>query len=80
MTDQQLHRDIGRLEATVKAQEGRIASMAVEQKEMADQVKEMHEILLQAKGGWKTLVTVGAISSAVTTAVIKLIATFKAGS
>jgi len=72
VTDPQIHRDLGRIDATL-SQQGEQIRRLVESNEATDQrVKEMHDVLMQARGGWKTLLTVGAISSALTTVVLKL--------
>lgn len=51
-------RDIGRLE-------GRMNSVESDLQEMKKDVKEILEVMNQAKGGWKTLVIVGTVSGAV---------------
>jgi len=72
VTDPQIHRDLGRIDATLSAQREQIRQL-VESNEATDQrVKEMHDVLMQARGGWKTLLAVGTISSALTTAALKV--------
>lgn len=70
--DAKLHRDIGRLEATVE-------QLAESQQRTEQRVQAIHDVVMSAKGGWKTLVVVGSISSALTTAVIKFFSIFKGG-
>lgn len=65
MTEPQIHRDLGRLEATVKA-------LAESQKKTEERVQDIHDAVMAAKGGWKALVIVGAISSALTGLAMKL--------
>ena len=65
MTDPQLHRDLGKLEATVSA-------LAESQKKTEERVQDIHDAVMAAKGGWKALVIVGAISSALTGLAMKL--------
>ena len=65
MTDPQLHRDLGKLEATVMA-------LAESQKKTEERVQDIHDAVMAAKGGWRALVIVGAISSALTGVAMKL--------
>lgn len=63
MTDMQ--RDLGRLEARVDALESEL-------REIKADVKSILALVNQAKGGWKTLVIVGAIAGASGALVTKL--------
>lgn len=66
MSDEaQLHRDLGRLEGRVMALESQVS-------EMKDMLSDMHETILAAKGGWKTLIAVGSIGAALGTLFAKL--------
>ena len=65
MTDPQLHRDLGRLESQVKM-------LAESQKITEERVQAIHDAVMAAKGGWRALVIVGAISSALTGVAMKL--------
>ncbi len=68
MTDTErdvLQRDIGRLEARVDAQQSEL-------REIKADVKAILALVNQAKGGWKTLVVVGAVAGAVGALVAKL--------
>jgi archaellum component FlaC len=65
-------RDIGRHEEAINSLKGEVHAMR-------EQVSEIREILATARGGWKTLVAVGSISSAITTGVIKILAMIKGG-
>lgn len=69
MTDQ-LNRDLGRLE-------GKVEKMDDDLDDIKRMVQEMHTAISEARGGWKTLVVVGTISSALTTGVIKALAWLK---
>lgn len=64
--DQQIQRDIGRLE-------GRVDALEEELKEVKSDTKAILGILNQAQGGWKTLVMVGAIAGAVGAMATKLL-------
>lgn len=68
MTDMErdaLQRDMGRLEARVDAQESEL-------REIKADVKAILALVNQAKGGWKTLVVVGAVAGAMGALVAKL--------
>lgn len=67
MSETQLHRDLGRLEARLDASEARTRDMQLK-------VDEMHRLLMQAQGGWKVMVMVGGASAAVGAAASKLLA------
>lgn len=60
-----LQRDIGRLEGRVDALEGEL-------REIKGDVKAILALVNQAKGGWKTLVIVGAVAGAAGALVTKL--------
>lgn len=79
MNDPQIHRDLGRIDATLSAQREQIRQLVQSNEATDRRVKEMHDVLMQARGGWKTLLTVGAISSALTTVVLKLWAMLRGG-
>ena len=64
--DPTLHRDIGRLEAQVSALTSQLATMQ-------SQVREMHDAITSAKGGWRVLVGVGAVAATLSAALTKLL-------
>lgn len=47
---------------------------------MREDLAEIKSILAQARGGWKTLLAVGSISSAVTVGFVKFVGFLKGGS
>lgn len=65
----QLHRDLGRLEAQV-------ASLSAQLLLMQTQVREMHDAITSAKGGWKVLVGVGTVSAGITAVLAKVLGVF----
>lgn len=69
---EQINRDVGRIEGDVRALDRRV-------QDMQGKVDEMHRLLMQAQGGWKTMVAVGSLSAAVTTAFLKGVAWLKGG-
>ncbi len=69
---EQLNRDLGRLE-------GKVEKLDDDVDDIKRMVADMHQTISEARGGWKTLVIVGAISSAVTTAALKFLSVFKGG-
>ena len=72
MTETELHRDIGRMEANIKNLE-----MKVERLE--GMLFEVHKAVTEAQGGWKVLLMVGGASAAVGAAVAKLVTFLKGG-
>jgi len=71
--DQELHRDFYRLEGKVGALEERIAFLNAELSGMRSDMKYIMETLSEARGGWRTLMMVGGLASAITAAMFKLI-------
>lgn len=69
---EQLNRDLGRLE-------GKVEKLDNDVDDIKRMVASMHQTIAEAKGGWKTLIAVGTVSSAVTTAALKFFAMFKGG-
>ncbi|SKC49150.1 hypothetical protein [Pseudoxanthomonas indica] len=65
-----LNRDLGRLE-------GKVEKLDDDVDDLKRMVAEIHQTISEARGGWKTLVVVGTVSSALTTAAIKAIAWLK---
>lgn len=65
MNDAELHRDIGRLEATQ-------ALMQVQMSDMQKKVDVMHDAIVSAKGGWRVLMAVGSAGAAIGAIVAKL--------
>ena len=70
MSVDQLNRDLGRLE-------GKVEKLDDDVDDLKRMVAEIHQTISEAKGGWKTLVVVGTVSSALTTAAIKAMAWLK---
>lgn len=71
MTDPQLHRDLGRVE-------GRLEKVEADMDDVKRMVKDMHDTITTAKGGWKTLLAVGGLSAALASAVTKFLSMFGA--
>lgn len=74
MSEVQIHRQLGRLEAQVEALERRAEAADERAERMAGQVSAMHDVLMQAKGGWRAMVMVGSVSAAVGALAAKLLA------
>lgn len=68
----QLNRDLGRMEGKVDRMEGDLD-------DVRRMVADMHKTISEARGGWKTLIAVGSLSAAVTTAFLKGVAWLKGG-
>ena len=56
-----------------------IDNLKTEVSAMREDLAEIKSILAQARGGWKTLVAVGSISSAITVGFVKFVALLKGG-
>jgi len=66
VTDQNLHRDVGRVE-------GRLEKVEADMDDVKRMVKDMHDTITTAKGGWKTLLAVGGLSAALASAITKIL-------
>ena len=62
-TDEQ--RTIGRLEAQIEALQKQAAKQDAQNVQIMTDLREIRETLASAKGGWKTLVAVAGVASAV---------------
>lgn len=69
MTDPNLHRDLGRVE-------GRLEKVEADMDDVKRMVKDMHDTITTAKGGWKTLLAVGGLSAALASGITKFISLF----
>lgn len=65
MTNEAMHRDLGRMDAEIKALQSDLSEV------MAD-IKAIRDTLAQAKGGWRTLMLVAGIAGAIGAAATKL--------
>lgn len=66
MSDPTLHRDLGRVE-------GRLQKVESDMDDVKRMVKDMHDTITTAKGGWKTLLAVGGLSAALASGITKLL-------
>lgn len=67
----ELHRDIGRHDAQIEALQQQVAQLHTDMGAMLTQLQEIHRTLAEARGGWKTLMAVAGLASAVTAVVVK---------
>lgn len=70
MTENELHRDMGRMETEISELKRRVGNVET-------MMFDVHKIVTEARGGWKTLLAVGAASAAVGAGVAKAIAFLK---
>lgn len=66
MSDPTLHRDLGRVE-------GRLQKVESDMDDVKRMVKDMHDAITTAKGGWKTLLAVGGLSAALASGITKIL-------
>ena len=72
MSDPTIHRDLGRIDATLDAQGRQIAALIESQERTEARVQAIHDVVMAARGGWRALVIVGVISSFLTGIAMKL--------
>lgn len=70
MTENELHRDMGRMETEIQELKRRVGSVEA-------MMFDVHKIVTEARGGWKTLLAVGSASAALGAALAKAISYFK---
>ena len=70
MTENELHRDLGRMETEIQELKRRVGNVEA-------LMSDVHKIVTEARGGWKTLLAVGGASAAVGAAVAKVVAYLK---
>lgn len=70
MTEADLHRDIGRLEA-------RVDGLDMRTKDMHEKLDVVYEAVVSARGGWKTLLWVGGAAASAGAAVASLVQWFR---
>jgi chromosome condensin MukBEF ATPase and DNA-binding subunit MukB len=58
-------REFGQLETEVKHLRGEVENLVKTLDTMAGQIREMRDAMAQAKGGWKTVMTLVSISGAI---------------
>lgn len=68
MTD----RDIGKHEAQIEELQRDVAHLSDEVAALKSQVQEIHDILVQARGGWRVMVLVGGAVGAALALALKL--------
>jgi hypothetical protein len=74
VTDAQLHQDLGYLRAKVEALEDVVEHVRSVQSVQGEKIAAIHDVLMQAKGGWRAMVMVGSVSAAVGAVAAKAIA------
>ena len=72
--NENLHRDVGRVEAEQAAMRRDLESLTADVKELNRKIDHLVAVIDRAKGGWKTLVAVGTVVAAITAAAAKLLA------
>lgn len=72
----ELHRDVGKHDAQIEALQQQVSQLHSDMRSMITQLQEINTTLSEAKGGWKTLMMVAGVASAVTAMAGKLLAWF----
>lgn len=72
----ELHRDVGKHDAQIEALQQQVSQLHSDMRSMIAQLQEINTTLSEAKGGWKTLMMVAGVASAVTAMAGKLLAWF----
>lgn len=69
----EMHRDLGRHDAQIEALQQQVDRLHADMTSVLSELRTINKTLSEAKGGWKTLIAVGAIASAVTTGFLQFL-------
>lgn len=72
----ELHRDVGKHDAQIEALQQQVNRLHQDLSSVISKLEEINQTLSEAKGGWRTLMMVAGIASAVTAAGTKIVAWF----
>lgn len=67
----EVHRDLGKHDAQIESLQKQVAQLHIDLSAMLTQLQEIHSTLAEARGGWRTLMAVAGLASAVTAVVVK---------
>jgi prefoldin subunit 5 len=68
-----MHRDIGRHDAQIEALQAQVDRLHLDMTTVLSELRTINATLSEAKGGWKTLLAVGAIASGMTAFAMKIL-------
>lgn len=69
----EMHRDIGRHDAQIEALQAQVDRLHIDMTTVLSELRIINKTLSEAKGGWKTLIAVGALASAITTGFLQFL-------
>ena len=69
---EEVHRDLGRHDAQIEALQAQVTGLHQDMKAMIAKLQQINQTLSEARGGWRTLVVVGAAASAISAMLVKL--------
>ena len=68
-----MHRDIGRHDAQIEALQAQVDRLHADMTSVLTELRTINATLSEAKGGWKTLLAVGAVASGLTAFAMKIL-------
>jgi prefoldin subunit 5 len=72
----ELHRDIGRHDAQIEALQAQVDRLHGDMAKALSELQQINRTLSEARGGWRMLLAVGGLSSALTAGIIQLMGLF----
>lgn len=72
----EVQRDLGRHDAQIETLQAQVSGLHTDMKSVIEQLQHINATLSEARGGWRMLVAVGALASAVTAGMLKVIGWF----
>lgn len=69
--EMEVHRDLGKHDAQIEALQARVDGLHADLTRVLRELQQINETLAQARGGWRTLMAVAGLASAVTAVMVK---------
>lgn len=69
----EMHRDLGRHDAQIEALQAQVDRLHADMTNVLTELRTINATLSEAKGGWKTLLMVGGVASAMTAFAMKVL-------
>ena len=71
--ENEVHRDLGRHDAQIESLQTEVKRLHDDMANVLTELQTISKTLAEARGGWRTLIAVGALASAVTAGALKAI-------
>lgn len=72
----EIQRDLGRHDAQIESLQAEVKRLHDDMANVLTELQSISKTLAEARGGWRTLIAVGALASAITAGMLKMIGWF----